>query len=561
VNELSVYEDDVARYLTEGAQNQFTSLMQEFHLVASLCYKVKNLPRFTWNHNFTIVTIDGFPIAMKDLKAFPKCVLQEAERRLQVALQGLTFPDFDKVVNDCLEHEAVGNWIKDDLRNRDPGYSFISDTRNPFQSFSETLLRAMMDEDNNPRVASRFFVRSLDGKVHFKRGQSAFSPSFLCILIYCLGSMHDFFYQTGELLDAIFVLVKATQGGDTRGSEMTCHQIINTNAAPRAIYGISGYLGLVNFYSKTRQNTGSDKVLARFPAKEVMRLLLYYLVLLRPVEVSLAAELYDQETVELYSVNLWVRRGREMDTNMFTEVLRHFTDLYLHVPLAVSDWRQLVTNVFRNILHIDLDQVEEKESPADSLLDMFGRDEATVGRRFYGLEYSQLGPDFDETAFANWLRASIRLHNFQGLSVPPSAADPPMDQDPRLTQLMTRMEDALNPAIQEKKIQAFVQNQLPLQSIQDMINQALTQFTAKPCSDAAPIQPVISVHPQRLRVLRELYRNARVQFKSPQQAELFELVCQRSRHVIGILPTGGGKSLAIFGPPKSETGKSAVIRA
>ena len=150
MNEPSVYEDDVARYLTEGAQNQFTSLMQEFHLVASLCYKVKNLPRFAWNHNFTIVTIDGFPITMKDLKVFLKLVLQEAERWLQVALQGLTVPDFDKVVNDCIGSEAVGNWIKDDLHNRDPGYSFISDARNPFQSFSETLLRAMMDEDNNP---------------------------------------------------------------------------------------------------------------------------------------------------------------------------------------------------------------------------------------------------------------------------------------------------------------------------------------------------------------------------------------------------------------------------
>ena len=567
LNAYRVYEDDIKPILTERYQNQFMSLMQDFHLVSSLSYKVKNLPRFAWNHNYTVVSIDGFPIAMKDFKSFPGRMLKESERRLQVALQGLSFPDFDKVIDACVNSEDVQNWIKDDLRNREPGYSFLTDPRNPFQSFSETLLRAIMDEDNNPELARRFFVRSLDGKVHLKRGETVFSRFFLIVLLtQPLGSMHDFFYQTGELLDAICVLVKATQGGDTRGSEMACHQIVNTQAAPRSLYGISGYLALVNFYSKTRQNTGNDKLLARFPATEVMRLLLYYLVLIRPVELSFAGLIYGEEAVDLYTVNLWVRRGKEMETRTFTKVLRHFTDLYLHVPLAVSDWRQLVTNIFRNILHINLDEEEEQDPPPDSLLHMFGRDEATTGRNFYGLEYSHLSQDFDEATFANWLRASIHLHEFLGLSIPPHAILKNSTKhsdtvDVKLNCLMKWMEDMSGNMVKEETIQKIIQKQLGacvktnlLPSIQEVIAQAVAPYVAKPLDELKPVLPVVAVQPQRVQVLRELLGDATAKFKSAHQAELFELVCQRSRHVIGVLPTGGGKSITIFGPPKLETG-------
>ena len=128
---------------------------------------------------------------------------------------------------------------------------------------------------------------------------------------------------------------------------MTCQTITNTDTALRSIYGISGYLATVNFYSKTRHNTGSDKLLARFPAPEVMRLLLYYLALIRPLEVTFAAELYGEEASKEYSTYLWMQRGKIMDAHACTDILRHFTDLFLHVPLGVASWRQLTKNIFR----------------------------------------------------------------------------------------------------------------------------------------------------------------------------------------------------------------------
>jgi hypothetical protein len=145
--------------------------MEEFHLISTLCYKVERIPRLIWNYNYTVISIDGFPISMKDYKAFPTQMLKMAETRLRDVLLGLQFPDFDQEVTKCIVSDNVGNWIKDDLRNEQPGYSFLSDKRNAFHKFSERFLQTIMDEENHPELAHHFFIQGLDRKVHFKRGE------------------------------------------------------------------------------------------------------------------------------------------------------------------------------------------------------------------------------------------------------------------------------------------------------------------------------------------------------------------------------------------------------
>ena len=87
----------------------------------------------------------------------------------------------------------------------------------------------------------------------------------------------------------------------------------------------------------------------------------------------------------------------------------------MQVPLGVSDWRQLMKTVFRHVLHLNLDDGDDEEAQVstDSLVHMFGHRESTTGQRYYGLEHSRLGQDFNEVAFANWLWSAIRLHRLQ----------------------------------------------------------------------------------------------------------------------------------------------------
>jgi hypothetical protein len=82
-----------------------------------------------------------------------------------------------------------------------------------------------------------------------------------------------------------------------------------------------------------------------------------------------------------------------------------------------------------------------------------------------------------------------------------------------------------------------------------------------PSSEAPTLSTsmAIAVHPSRVNVLRALYpQRSSHQFLSPQQAELLEAVLQGQFHVFGILATGGGKSVAIYGPPKIESSGLSV---
>jgi hypothetical protein len=293
------------------------------------------------------------------------------------------------------------------------------------------------------------------------------------------------------------------------------------------------------------------------------------------VEIAFAMELHGQQVAQDYSAYLWIRRGKVMDVHMYTDVLKQFTNVFLRVPLGVSDWRQLTKNIFWHILHICTDDDDDEHQslalePVNGLVDMFGHNEPTTGLQFYGLQYSHLGQHFDETVFVKWLQSAIRLHGFQGLVSPVLPTDGALlDKDLvhiKLNELMTHVEKVLESTVQEKEVKEVVQKELGAAmktdlflSIMETVIQALSPYATNLPWDPMPIQPVIAVHPpQRVQTLRELLRDANAQFKSPHQAELFELVCQGKRHVIGVLPTGGGKSIAIFGPPKLEHGMSLI---
>jgi hypothetical protein len=127
------------------------------------------MPRFQWNPDYSVVQMDGFPIPMAGFISFVHLLLEESERRLRKALQGLEFPEFEEVVSKCMDLEDTTGWIMDDLQNISPGYSFVNDKRNQFHRFSRTFCKALMSE------RSQFYVRFADGSIHFKR-----SASFLC---------------------------------------------------------------------------------------------------------------------------------------------------------------------------------------------------------------------------------------------------------------------------------------------------------------------------------------------------------------------------------------------
>ena len=88
-----------------------------------------------------------------------------------------------------------------------------------------------------------------------------------------------------ELQGLITVLMQVCSGGPARGTEATVVQICNTPHSTRNIFVSQGDLFFVTSYTKIRSlRGGAGKVVVRFPDVDSCRILLCYLIIVRPLE-------------------------------------------------------------------------------------------------------------------------------------------------------------------------------------------------------------------------------------------------------------------------------------
>jgi hypothetical protein len=278
-----------------------------------------------------------------------------------------------------------------------------------------------------------------------------------------------------------------------------------------------------------------------------------------------------------------MRFGKPMTSAHFSNVFQEVTGTHLNLPIGLAGWRQLSKTVYRHLLDIQLDDgVVTEEQESDSLLLQFGHLEETTGQQIYGLEHTHLREDFSDTAFGNFLRASIRVHRFNKLFFPAtSLADAGMHASNvtlKLSELLVNIENLLKSTVQRPDMEDIISQEVNKRleiiypKLQDSVTRAINEsvpwthhmqsngpapVTAN--SEAVTIQTAVLVHPSRFHALRLVYNHMDVSFKSVEQSELFELVCQRQHHVVGVLRTGGGKSLLFYGPAAVEKGVTVVI--
>ena len=169
--DIRAYDALLKAYLKEGHLTPFNALREQMHLMSDLSYKVSHLPRFSWNLDFSVVQMDGMPIQMAKFIQMTCTLLDECHVRLNTALQGLSFPEFDRVLEKCTNPDDPQHWLRDDLRDISVGYSFVQDKRNGLAKFSNTFLSALLDTESNPRVANKLCLRHANGLIHIKRGE------------------------------------------------------------------------------------------------------------------------------------------------------------------------------------------------------------------------------------------------------------------------------------------------------------------------------------------------------------------------------------------------------
>jgi hypothetical protein len=300
--------------------------------------------------------------------------------------------------------------------------------------------------------------------------------------------------------ELLMSLVHLTSGQPARASELSISSLRNlTTGKQRSITVVKETVMVQETYNKSRSKIGSDRTVCRFLDQRTATLLVNYIVFVRPLETwlftAVNASLDQEETG--------------------AKVYRDF--LWVRNGKVVSDDRlrsAFKTNMFK-FANIDISWglyrhcaigfmtklVMFKTSP--NLLPF--HEQASHTKETAEISYAisnETSTAVGNTALESFFICSKQWHELLGLAV---AAQPPSD---------TPKEPALE-----------------------------------------IIRPAILVDA----LIKRLYQDESADFKSKEQRVLLEAVNSKSTHVLGILPTGAGKSISFFAPCMGSSAKMSVV--
>jgi hypothetical protein len=386
-----------------------------------------------------------------------------------------------------------------------------------------------------------------------------------------------------ELTCGLFLLGHISPGPVPRGTEAETLLAWNTSVSSRTIFAINGYIASAISYSKTQHILKTTKIIPRFYPFEVARLLLLYLIIVRPLEKLWAKIAFGQDHAQHYRSRVFVSYGIPLTSVDFSEIMVSSTREDLNIPLGLADYRQVIKVVLRVLFGMDPDD-DDEENEVQAIDHGFGHN-TTTGRRCYGrLLYSDL-PRMTSEVITICQKGCQRVHQWLDNTpsrpsnpLDPGRPVPPVDANARYPEIS---KDALTSIIQEETRKAFentcktleearktleetrkaLEETLQIAKKEEGTRPALTSgiplrsIGKRPWVDSSPV----IVQPATLSAIRRLFKKPDAHFKSVSQGRILELIRQGDKHVLGVLPTGGGKSAAFFGPAFLESNGITVV--
>ncbi|KAJ7711754.1 hypothetical protein B0H16DRAFT_1744832 [Mycena metata] len=371
-----------------------------------------------------------------------------------------------------------------------------------------------------------------------------------------------------------------------RGREFADTKIEN-GVRPRGIFvEANGRVWIVTCHGKTEGQTDAVVFIPSMLPTAIGKILLTYLVVIRPGIMELAHIYYDAHTSMLYRQFLWVANNKLLDSDNLTALLR---------PLAgfgLQPWCQVVVEIYRVYLGSE-NQVYEDEDEQDIFAARMGHTLSTT-RRHYGVEVGSL-PFLSSDLLNRFRSASILHHQPFGLLpgadeiLPlshrlrlntcrveaeggPTTQTVVADIIPQLTQLIQKLGAELSGNL----AQNIVQNTLPLPLFPVGANTDGPRFSSPspapmeldvavplPLSPPARIAqstpmltestvPVGTVTVDGRALLRDFLEMRDADWKSDKQEEGVRLALARQDNFILVLNVGEGKSLAYQLPAYHE---------
>lgn len=261
---------------------------------------------------------------------------------------------------------------------------------------------------------------------------------------------------------------------------------------------------------------------------------LFYVVALRPFAAFLASEI--NLNSEFQSEFLWVdSRGifcADKCRAAFCSTLKNVCD----VDLNFNAYRQAVQAIAEHHIHISSDQ------GINSINEQFGHSTRT-GFTFYGRDQNDM-VGVSRDSVANYLNVSLAWHNLLGFNAGSQVSEKKKNKLGNTDQVT--LSQNIN-VYQTNLILPGKNLSYDIESSSEVISNSTSNYTA--------------LYSKVLTCVKKL---GFASFKSVHQAELAVSIVANQDDILGVLPTGGGKTLTIVLPLMNELGgenKTSVLVA
>jgi len=449
---------------------------------------------------------------MRDAVTFGTDVIRVA--RLQAAVGGALFLAEGLLETLLLADGVLSKGVdlgryKDNLRNMQPGYSFIQASALDAGLF---CLRQAAKGNGAPSIP---LIDTSSNQPVFDRNAAL-----------------QYFIKHDQFTKHLALLIELTSGLPARGTELMQIQHTNTLVGQRNLFLSDGHFFTV---LASRKGTGAPKLIPRFLPYNVGILVLYYIMEVVPfVHLLHNAVLGPREPTAMLLVR---HTGQPWDTNAISQTLQTLCQQYIGPAgsgLHMRSWRQLSISIDRTLIRPGL----PPEEYSDHAHDLQAGHSSHTAEQHYGLDADMLRQLTQESMDA-MLAVSERWHAFWGLP--------------------SRFQDTVQPfnvLVHQESKTCSSKNMTPdLKRRFDVLEEDVRHIRQKLEHQQPSLHiSTVSGHTSRSAFLPQVVSNALYKVtgscrtKTVEQAQALSAIYCKQSPLIIIMGTGSGKSALFMAP-------------
>jgi hypothetical protein len=116
--------------------------------LSALSYSEPGLPRFGWNPEMTVVSIDGFPISLQTFKTSVNSSLLDMKTKMDELFRNCRWDDILAHIDSRTDPNNPGNWFTDRPQSTDQKTSVFNFKENNWDNYRRRLLEHLARDTN-----------------------------------------------------------------------------------------------------------------------------------------------------------------------------------------------------------------------------------------------------------------------------------------------------------------------------------------------------------------------------------------------------------------------------